>query len=412
MPETRMSDTLKRLQTRDANAICSTYGRYPLAIARGRGSRLYDVDGNEYIDLLAGLAVTNLGHCHPAVSQAVCDQVQELVHVSNLVYQEQNIALAEELLATCSPPLNKGRAFFCNSGAEANEAAIKLARRYMREVKGRDAHEVITLEGSFHGRTLAAVAATGQQKIKNGFDPLPQGFVHVPFGDLYTLEEAITERTAAVLIEMVQGEGGVHPLDQAFASGVAGLCKERGILLMVDEIQTGMGRTGRMWAHQHYNLDPDVMTVAKGLANGLPMGAMIATADAAKGFAPGAHATTFGGGPVLAAAARAVLKTMDQQNLPERAALLGSHALELFNGLKAKHPESIKEVRGIGLMLGIELTFPGQAVWQALLDAGYLLNLTHDTVLRLLPALTIDQADLDNFAAALDTILGAQGASA
>lgn len=412
MPETRMSDTLKRLQTRDANAICSTYGRYPLAIARGRGSRLYDVDGNEYIDLLAGLAVTNLGHCHPAVSQAVCDQVQELVHVSNLVYQEQNIALAEELLATCSPPLNKGRAFFCNSGAEANEAAIKLARRYMREVKGRDAHEVITLEGSFHGRTLAAVAATGQQKIKNGFDPLPQGFVHVPFCDLYTLEEAITERTAAVLIEMVQGEGGVHPLDQAFASGVAGLCKERGILLMVDEIQTGMGRTGRMWAHQHYNLDPDVMTVAKGLANGLPMGAMIATADAAKGFAPGAHATTFGGGPVLAAAARAVLKTMDQQNLPERAALLGSHALELFNGLKAKHPESIKEVRGMGLMLGIELTFPGQAVWQALLDAGYLLNLTHDTVLRLLPALTIDQADLDNFTAALDTILGAQGASA
>ncbi len=391
-----MSTKFESLKARDSASICSTYGRYPLAVARAKGSRLWDLDGREYVDLLAGIAVTNLGHGHPEVVEAIKAQADKLIHVSNLFHQEEQVALAERLLDTCAA----GRVFFCNSGAEANEAACKLARRAMREVRGRDAHEIVTLKGSFHGRTLAMIAATGQDKVKQGFAPMPEGFTAVPWGDLDAVASAITERTAGVLVEIVQGEGGVRPLGQEFATGLQRLCRERGVLLMVDEVQTGLCRTGRFWAHQRFGLEPDIFTTAKALANGLPLGAMLATSEIACGFAPGSHATTFGGGALVSAAASKVVDVMRRDRLDERAEELGHYARGLFREV-AKTVGKVREVRGLGLMIGIELDMPGACVWKALLDKGFVCNLTQDTVLRLLPALTIERADLDAFAQAL-----------
>jgi len=400
-----MSEKFDALKDRTLKSVMNTYGRYPLAIARGRGTSLYDLDGREYLDLLAGIAVTGLGHCHPEVTEAMCKQAAELVHVSNLFFQEPQVALAEALLATWRP----GRAFFCNSGAEANEGAIKLARRYMRKVKNQDRFEVITLAGSFHGRTLATLTATGQDKVKDGFAPLPEGFVTVPAGDLDAMRAAVTEKTAAVLLEVIQGEGGVKPFPAEYLEGVQALCRETGILFMVDEIQTGMCRTGKWWAHQNYDLAPDVITIAKALANGLPMGAVLATEEVAAGFAPGAHATTFGGGPVIAAAALKVVEIMNRDRMAERAARMGDFAHALFEDVSAENPGKIRTVRGLGLMIGIDLAddLPGggQKVWEELVKRGFILNLTQDTVLRLLPPLTIEQEDLKRFAQALDDVL-------
>ena len=269
-------ETLKALEER---VLCHTYGRYPLAVDRAEGTRLFDPQGREYIDLLAGISVTNLGHCRQELVDALAVQAGRLWHVSNLFYQEPQLDLAKALLGTCA--LDK--VFFCNSGAEANEAAIKLARRYMRKVKGREAFEIITLSGSFHGRTLATLTATGQAKIKDGFAPLPEGFVTVPWQDMDALEAAMGPATAAVLVEVVQGEGGVRPMGREYARAVERLCRKHDVLFMVDEVQTGLGRTGRFWAHQHYDLDPDVITSSKSLANGLPMGAMLAKDEAAQG---------------------------------------------------------------------------------------------------------------------------------
>ena len=336
-----MSMTFKELKARDAAAICATYGRYPLAVERASGDRLYDLDGREYVDLLSGIAVTALGHSHPELVAVMRAQVEKLIHVSNLFYQPEQVLLAEALKATC----HADKVFFCNSGAEANEAAIKLARRYARTVKENDAYEVVTLSGSFHGRTLAAMTATGQDKIKHGFDPLPEGFVHVPFGDLDALAAVVGAKTCAVLVEMVQGEGGVRPLDPAYASGVAEMCRERGVLLMVDEIQTGLGRTGRMWAHQHYGVEPDIFTTAKALAGGLPMGAMLATDEVARGFTPGAHATTFGGGGVLSAVARKNLEIIERDSLAQRAERVGAMAQALFRDVQARLPGKIADDR-------------------------------------------------------------------
>lgn len=390
------------LKSRDEKYVIGTYGRYPVAISYGKGARLYDFDGKEYIDLLSGIAVCALGHAHPAVADAVSDQMRRLVHVSNLFYTREQVELAEKLTATWRPD---AKAFFCNSGAEANEAAIKLARRYMRKIKHRDAHEIITLEGSFHGRTLATLTATGQDHVKDGFAPLPQGFKTVPFGDLHAMADAVGPQTAAILVETVQGEYGVRPMDHDYARGVQALCRERDVLLMVDEVQTGMCRTGKFWAHSHFGISPDVITAAKPLAGGLPMGAMLATEEAAEGFGPGSHATTFGGGPVLCRAAMAVLDVMLGENLDRRAAELGSYAMDLFKAVAERNPGRIAEVRGMGLMIGIELAEPGKEVWQKLVDAGFILNLTKDKILRLVPPLTIAQDDLENFARALEEAL-------
>ncbi len=397
-----MADAFPALKTREEAVIMRTYGRYPLAVSRAQGSRLFDLEGRQYVDLLAGIAVCNLGHCHPEVAEVVCRQARELVHVSNLFYQAEQVELAERLLSTS----HCGKAFFCNSGAEANEGAIKLARRFMREVRGREAFEIITLAGSFHGRTLATLTATGQDKIKHGFAPLPEGFVTVPFGDLDAVRAAVTDKTAGVLIEIVQGEGGVNPLPGDYVRGLAALCREKGVLFMVDEIQTGMCRTGKFWAFQHHEVTPDIFTCAKALANGLPMGALLATDEVAAGFVPGSHATTFGGGALLSAAAAKVVEIMRRDRLDERARRVGDYAMGLFTDLMRTYPDKIAAVRGLGLMIGIELSFPGQSVWRELLARGFVVNLTQDKVLRLLPPLTIPREDLALFASALGMVLG------
>jgi acetylornithine aminotransferase len=401
-----MSDTFDALKKREEALLCRTYGRYPLAVKSALGARLYDFDGREYIDLLAGIAVTNVGHCRPELADVVAEQARKLVHVSNLFYQEEQLVLAEKLLATN----HFTKVFFCNSGAEANEAAIKIARRYAQRVKGRDAGEIITFTGAFHGRTLATVAATGQAKFQDGFAPIPTGFRQVEWGNLEALAEAVGPQTAGVLVEIVQGEGGVRPMTAEFAKGIQTLCRERGVLFMVDEIQTGLCRTGKFWAFQNYGLEPDVATSAKALANGLPMGAMMTTDEVARGFEPGSHATTFGAGATMSAVAAKVIDIMRDEKLDERAAELGEYAMGLFRSIGERHPGTIAEVRGMGLMIGVVLAFPGQEIWKALMAKGFVLNLTQERVLRLVPPLVIAREDIDAFAAALEELLAAHAA--
>jgi acetylornithine aminotransferase len=390
-----------QIAEREKRLLCPTYTRYPLHIVQGHGARVKDAQGREYVDLLAGIAVCNLGHCHPEVTQTICQQAARLVHISNLFYQTPQLDLAEKLLASCGLE----RVFFCNSGAEANEAAIKLARRYAQEVQGKQAGEIISVQGSFHGRTLATLAATGQEKIQQGFAPLPSGFVTVPFADTQALETAVNPQTVAVMLEVIQGEGGVRPAPQEYLLQVRELCNRHGLLLILDEVQTGMGRTGRMWAHQHTGISPDIMTVAKGLGNGLPIGAMLCTENLSQAFSAGSHATTFGGGPLVAAAGAKVLEIIDRDGLCPRAQSLGQNFKDLLQEVKKCHTDKIREVRGQGLMLGVELAHSGPEVWQALLDRGFICNLTQNTVLRLLPPLVIEEQDLRAFADALDQIL-------
>jgi len=397
-----MSTKYDALVAREKKVLCQTYGRYPLAIEKAVGARMFDLDGKEYVDLLAGIAVANLGHSHPELTAVMAEQAKNLVHISNLFYQPQQVDLAEKLLTTCACD----RVFFCNSGAEANEAAIKLARRFMRTVRYKDAGEIITLTGSFHGRTLATLTATGQGgRIKEGYEPLPEGFVHVPTGDIDAMRAAISGKTAAVMLEMIQGEGGVLPMPEDYVREIADLCRGANCLLIVDEVQTGMCRTGKFWAHQHYGIEPDIFTCSKALANGLPMGAMLAKEHVARGFVPGAHATTFGGGGVVSAVAAKTVEIMLRDDIAGRARDLGKLAMDTFRQLQAKHPERIVIVRGLGLMIGVELASGGDKVHAELRERGFICNLAHGKVLRLLPPLVISADDLLAFAAALDDIL-------
>ena len=389
------------LKSRDKNALCPTYGRYPIAVAKARGTTITDLNGREYLDLLAGIAVCNLGHSHPELVAVLSEQAEKLIHVSNLFFQEEQVIFAEKLLATC----DLDKVFFCNSGAEANEGAIKAARRYMQRVRNRDAYEVITLEGSFHGRTLATLTATGQDKIKDGFAPLPQGFSTVPFNDLTALEQAIGEQTAAILVEPIQGEGGVRPLSAEYLQGVRNLCDKHDILLIVDEIQSGMGRTGTMWAHQHAGIVPDIMTSAKGLANGLPAGAVIMSNKVAEALGPGTHGTTFGGTALVSALASRVLEIMERDDICGQVRSRGAFLENSLTRVKERFPDKIETIRGAGLMVGIKLTFPGQKVWEELLAKGFILNLTQNTVLRLLPPLIVSEAELTSFCDALADVL-------
>lgn len=394
----------EEIKTSEAAMLCGTYARYPLAVSRACGTTLISPEGREYMDLLAGIAVCSLGHSHPELVETICTQATKLIHVSNLFYQEEQVLLARRLLGTT----HLQRVFFCNSGAEANEGAIKLARRYMREVRGQERFEILTLEGSFHGRTLATLTATGQDKIKTGFGPLPEGFRSLPFGDLAAMEAAMGDQTAAVLVEMIQGEGGVKPLPDDYALAVADLCARRGVLFMVDEIQTGVGRTGKFWAYQHLGLKPDVVTVAKGLAGGLPMGAILCSEDVAQGFPAGSHGATFGGNALISAVATKVIEIIDRDGLCARAEALGHWLKIQLEALKVKHPAQIAAVRVHGLMVGIELCFPGADVWKGLLERGFVLNLTQDVVLRLLPPLIITEEELYAFVLALDEELSRQ----
>ena len=399
-----MSSTFDAIRKEEESLLFKTYARYPIAVTRGKGSRLWDCDGKEYVDLLAGIAVTGLGHCNEELAEVMAAQARKLIHVSNLFYQEEQLVLARRLLATA----HFGKAFFCNSGAEANEAAIKLARRYQQRVKNKDAYEVITFEGCFHGRTLATVAATGQARFQDGFAPMPDGFTQIPWGDPAALESAVSGKTAAVLLEMVQGEGGIRPVTREFVQAVARICRENDVLFMVDEVQAGLGRTGKWWAFQHFDVRPDVLTVAKSLANGLPMGAMLAVDEAAKAFVSGSHATTFGAGALVSMVAEKMLAIMERDKLVERAGTLGRWAMDRFRAIGGKYPGAITEVRGLGLMIGIQLAFPGKEIWEALLQKGFILNLTQERVLRLLPALTVSQEELESFAVALEELLAAR----
>ena len=397
-----MNNKFEAIKERESKVLCHTYGRYPLAISKAKDCRLYDLDGNEYLDFLAGIAVCSLGHSRGDLADVMGEQARNLVHVSNLFYQEPQLDLAEKLLSTCAA----GKVFFANSGAEANEGAIKLARRYMRTVRDEDRYEIITLEKSFHGRTLSTLTATGQEgPIKDGFSPLPDGFVTVPFNNVNALRGAIGANTAAIMIEMVQGEGGVRPLSQEYVNDIVALCKENGLLLIVDEVQTGLCRTGRFWAHQHYGITPDIFTSAKALANGLPMGAVLCTDEAAKGFGPGSHATTFGGGAVISAVASKVVDIMLEEKMAERAAELGAFAAQEAGKLRDKHPGKIVGPRGLGLLFGIELSCDGSVVWNGLLEKRIVCNLTQGTILRLVPPLTVTKEDILAFMSALDKVL-------
>ncbi len=392
---------LSSFKQREEQVLCQTYARYPLVLTKGQGTRLFDDQGREYLDLLAGIAVCGLGHCHPEISEVMKEQSRRLVHVSNLFYQEEQLQLAERLLTTC----HLQKVFFCNSGAEANEAAIKLARRYMQKIRGQNAFEVITIDGSFHGRTLATLTATGQKKVKEGFEPLPAGFMSVPYDDIHALKESLTEKTAAVMVEIIQGEGGIRPLSTEYLIELQRLCREKEIIFIIDEVQTGMARTGRMWSFQHVGLKPDVVTIAKSLANGLPMGAMMVSAELSQGFGPGSHATTFGGGPLISAVASKVLEIIDRDNLCQRAGDLGEYSRIMLSEMQEKFPEMIAEVRGRGLMLGIEFKFPAKSIWSSLFQRGYICNLTQESVIRLLPPLIIKKEEIKDFCLALENVL-------
>ena len=396
-----MSQAFDSIKNDEETYLLKTYARYPLAIDHGKGSRLWDCDGKEYIDLLAGIAVCGLGHCNDEVIGALTEQARKLWHVSNLFYQEPQIQLAKLLVSTA----HFAKAFFCNSGAEANEAAIKLARRYTRKMAGRDATDIITLTSCFHGRTLGTLAATGRADLMDGFTPVAGGFKQVPANDLNALEAAIDDKTCAVMMECIQGEAGVLPLDDDYVRGVEKLCHERGILLICDEVQAGMCRTGKFWAFQTYGIRPDIISMAKALANGLPMGGILATEEVSKGFTTGSHATTFGGGALVAAVASKVIEIMLRDHLAERAGALGADFLDKLRALQKAMPDKIKAVRGRGLFVGIELFNTARPAWNELLKRGFICSLCHETTLRLLPALNVPQTDLKFFVDTLADIL-------
>ncbi len=392
---------------RAEKVVMNTYTRTPVVFVRGQGPFLWDVAGRRYLDFVAGIAVCNLGHAHPAVARAVAEQSTRLVHTSNLYYTTPMIELAEKLTESCFAD----RVFFCNSGAEANEGAIKLVRKHFKAKGQGQRYKIITMLGSFHGRTLATLTATGQEKVKDGFDPLPVGFVHAPFNDLEALAAAIDEHTAAVMMEPILGEGGVVFPEEGYLSGVRRLCDQKGLLLVFDEIQTGLGRVGRLFAHQEFEVEPDVMTLAKGLANGLPMGAVLAREDVAQALAPGSHATTFGGTPLVAQAALAVWGELTREGFLEAVKSTGEHFLKRLQGLVSGHAAA-DSVRGKGLMLALVLNRPGAPVAAAMLEQGFLINCTQDKILRFLPPLIVTKAQVDALVDALDECLGRAEAGA
>jgi acetylornithine/N-succinyldiaminopimelate aminotransferase len=368
--------------------------RQPVALVRGEGVRVWDTDGREYLDFTGGIAVTALGHCHPRVVGTLREQAATLLHVSNLFLVPPQIHLAKLL---CDHSF-ADRVFFSNSGAEANETAIKLARKWAKEHGASDRGDIITMRGGFHGRTLATVTATAQEKYHHGFEPLPTGFKYVAFDDLRAVERAIDSRTAAVLVEPLQGEGGVIVPGDGYLPGLRKLCDEAGILLILDEIQTGMGRTGRLWAYEHSGVAPDIMTVAKALANGVPIGATLATEDVASAFTPGTHGSTFGGNPLATAVGLTVLGTLIEEGLPARAARVGRALMARMTAIQERYPRLVKEVRGRGLLIGLDLAPPVAGVLAACRERGLLVLTAGDNTLRLAPPLILDEADAERAA--------------
>jgi len=395
-------NTKQLLEWSDKHLMAFTK-RYPVALVRGEGVRVWDSDGKEYLDFTGGIAVTALGHNHPKVVGTIREQAATLLHVSNYFHIPQQIHLAKLL---CEHSF-ADRVYFSNSGAEANETAIKLARKWAKEHGSSDRGDIISMRGGFHGRTLATVTATAQEKYHHGFEPLPGGFKYVPYNDLRALERAIDSRTAAVLVEPIQGEGGVIVPDEGYLPGLRKLCDEAGILLMLDEIQTGMGRTGRLWCYEHAGVTPDVMTVAKALANGVPIGATLATEDVGRVLTPGSHGSTFGGNPLATAVGLTVLSTMIEERLPERAARMGKLLRERLETVHRDYPKAIKEVRGRGLLVGVELVPPMADVIAGCRERGLLALTSGDNTLRLAPPLTVDEASVERAAQIIGQALAA-----
>jgi acetylornithine/N-succinyldiaminopimelate aminotransferase len=380
--------------------LANTYARFPIVLVKGQGVRLWDSEGKEYLDCVGGIAVDALGHCHPRMVEAVKAQAETLFHISNLYHIEPQIRLGKMLCELSFAD----RAFFCNSGAEANEAAIKLARKYAKDHWSTDRTEIIVMHHSFHGRTLATVTATGNPKYWHGFEPLMPGFKHVPFNDLRAVERAIDSHTCAVMVEPVQGEGGVNIPGDEYLPGLRRLCDQAGILLVLDEVQSGMGRTGRLFAYQHSGVEPDIMTLAKALAGGLPMGAMLAREEVASSFVPGTHASTFGGSPFVSAVACAVVQTMVEEDLAGNAARVGKYFLDRLLELKARH-KAVVTARGRGLILGLELSVPGRGVVAGCMERGLLTLTAGDNVVRFVPPLILREADVDRAVGIVDQAL-------
>jgi len=377
-----------------------TYARFPLTLVRGDGCRVWDEDGKEYLDFVGGIAVCALGHSSPIVSKALEHQSKELVHVSNLYYTRPQTELARLLVENSFAD----RVFFCNSGAEANEAAIKLARRYANEKFGPQRHLIISMEDSFHGRTMATLSATGQEKVKAGYNPLLEGFTFVPFNDLESLDQALDESVCAVMLEPIQGEGGVVVPDADYLKGVKALCQDREALLIFDEVQVGMGRTGKLFAHEHYGITPDIMTLAKALGNGLPIGAMLAIEELSNAFGAGSHATTFGGTPLVTAVSKAVVTSLLEDGWIDHCRVVGNYFKESLEELAKKY-DFIKEVRGQGLILGVEMMRPGAEVVKAMMKKGFLINCTQEKVLRFIPPLIVEKEEIDLLVETLENVL-------
>ncbi len=376
--------------------VIPCYTKTPLVLERGRGTRVWDSQGNEYLDFFPGWAVSGIGHCHRRVTEAIKRQSERLIHVSNNYYHELQAMLAETLVRHAFP----GKVFFCNSGAEANEAAFKLVRKLGSPSR----FEIIAMEKSFHGRTFAGISATGQQKFRDGFEPVVPGFKHVPFNDFAALEKAVTAKTIAIVMEPVQGEGGVHVADAQYVSAVKRLCQDKKIYLIFDEVQTGMGRTGRMFCYKNLGVEPDIMTLAKSLGGGFPIGAMLAKKEIADALQPGTHATTFGGGPLACAASLAVFEAIEKEKLLNNAVIVGSHLFRRLADLQKKH-SIIKEVRGMALMAGIELTIDGKNIYEECLKRRLLINCTQGNVLRIMPPLIVREKEVDRAIEILDEVL-------
>lgn len=384
-------------------SLLPTYARYPLTLVKGEGSWLWDDAGNRYLDFMSGIAVTNLGHAPARIKEALVQQLDQLWHVSNL-FHIPNQADAAKLLTdnSCGDAV-----FFCNSGAEANEAAIKLARRYQQLVQNNGRYEIITFEQSFHGRTLATLTATGQAKVKEGFAPLPEGFKYIAYNDFSALEAAVSDKTAAIMLELVQAEGGIYPVDQTYIQQVADLCKREGILLIVDEIQTGIGRTGKLFAYEHFGIEPDIFTLAKGLGSGFPVGAMVAKEKLREGFSAGSHGSTFGGTPIATAVVKATLETIVGDDLSAKAAAQGEYLMSQLRE-KLAGTSFVKEVRGLGLIVGIECTGPVADVITEAQQRGLLVITAGPNVVRLLPNLLVTNEEIDEAVAILTELLSAR----
>ncbi len=376
--------------------VIANYSRLPKVIVRGQGNYFFDADGNKILDMFPGWAVSGIGHCHPRVVEAIRTQAGELLHIDNTFYIAQQGKLAKLL----SERAFGGKCFFCNSGAEANEAAMKLARKHTAKEK----YKFITAEGSFHGRTFATVTATAQPKYHDGFLPLLAGFAYVPFNDIDALTEAFSDEVAAVLLEPIQGEGGINVATNEYLQAVRELCDENGALMILDEVQTGIGRTGEWFAYQHYDVQPDIITMAKALAGGVAIGAMMATSEVAASLVPGTHASTFGGNPLACAAAIAVIETIEEDHLLDNANKMGQYTNQKLQQLKEKYP-IIDHIRGKGLMIGIQLTQPGSEIVDKCLENGLRINCTHDTVLRFMPSMTVTKDQIDQAVEILDGVL-------